>query len=160
PRMVGELEDDSIVLADWLDRERLEGLLDVSDEIATRQKRLADLLPQYQRTKDPRRLHQIQREMPALDRPFPQLARHPRGMAEDVLDEYVHRNAIQAQPGSSCIDDVRKLVRAGDAARAQQRLEQCRQQQERAASSLEGSLASMRGDKFNEEQKKLDEVMN
>jgi len=37
PRLVGELEDDTIVLADWLDRERLEGLLDVSDEIAAHQ---------------------------------------------------------------------------------------------------------------------------
>ncbi|HEX3757458.1 MAG TPA: DUF4175 family protein [Kofleriaceae bacterium] len=160
PRMVGELEDDTIVLADWLDRERLEGLLDVSDEIAAHQKRLADLLAQYQRTKDPRLLDEIEREMHALDRAYAELDRHRRGMAEDVLDQYVHKNAVQAQAGTSCLEEVRKLVRAGDAARAQQKLEQCRQQQERAASSLEGSLASMRGDKFTDEQKKLDEVMN
>ena len=160
PRMVGELEDDTIVLADWLDRERLEGLLDVSDEIAAHQKRLADLLAQYQRSKDPRLLDEIEREMHALDRAYAELDRHRRGMAEDVLDQYVHKGAIQAQAGTSCIDEVRKLVRAGDAARAQQKLEQCRQQQARAASSLEGSLAGMRGDKFTDEQKKLDEVMN
>ncbi|HEX8115081.1 MAG TPA: hypothetical protein VF516_45445, partial [Kofleriaceae bacterium] len=160
PRMVGELEDDTIVLADWLDRERLESLLDVSDEIAAHQKRLADLLAQYQRSKDPRLLDEIEREMHALDRAYAELDRHRRGMAEDVLDQYVHRSAVQAQAGTSCIDEVRKLVRAGEAARAQQKLEQCRQQQERAASSLEGSLAGMRGDKFSDEQKKLDEVMN
>jgi hypothetical protein len=160
PRMVGELEDDTLVLADWLDRERLEGLLDVSDEIAAHQKRLADLLAQYQRTKDPRLLDEIEREMHALDRAYAELDRHRRGMAEDVLDQYVHRDAVQPRAGSSCLDEVRKLVRAGDAARAQQKLEQCRQQQERSSSSLEGSLAGMRGDKFGEEQKKLDEVMN
>jgi hypothetical protein len=160
PRMIGELEDDTIVLADWLDRERLEGLLDVSDEIAAHQKRLADLLAQYQRTKDPHLLDEIEREIHALDRAYAELDRHRRGMAEDVLDQYVHKSAVQPQAGASCIDEVRKLVRAGDAARAQQKLEQCRQQQERAASSLEGSLASMRGDKFSDEQKKLDEVMN
>ncbi|HEY0477690.1 MAG TPA: hypothetical protein VGD37_09205 [Kofleriaceae bacterium] len=160
PRIVGELEDDAIVLADWLDRERLEGLLDVSDEIAAHQKRLSDLLAQYQRTKDPRLLDEIEREMHALDRAYADLDRHRRGMAEDVLDQYVHRNAIQAQAQTSCIDEVRKLVRAGDAARAQQKLEQCRQQQQRSASSLEGSLAGLRGDKFSDEQKKLDEVMN
>jgi hypothetical protein len=160
PRMVGELEDDTLVLADWLDRERLEGLLDVSDEIAAHQKRLADLLAQYQRSKDPRLLDEIEREMHALDRAYAELDRHRRGLAEDVLDQYVHRNAVQAQAGTSCIDEVRKLVRAGDAARAQQKLEQCRQQQERAASALEGSLAGLRSDKFSDEQKKLDEVMN
>ncbi len=160
PRMVGELEDDTIVLADWLDRERLEGLLDVSDEIAAHHKRLADLLAQYQRSKDPRLLDEIEREMRALDRAYAELDRHRRGLAEDVLDQYVHKSAVQAQAGTSCIEEVRKLVRAGDAARAQQKLEQCRQQQQRASSSLEGSLAGMRGDKFSDEQKKLDEVMN
>ena len=160
PRMIGELEDDALVLADWLDRERLEGLLDVSDEIAAHQKRLADLLAQYQRTKDPRLLDEIEREMRALDRSFAELDRHRRGMAEDVLDQYVHKNAIQAQAGTGCLDEVRKLVRAGDTARAQQKLEQCRQQQGQASAGLEGSLASLRGDKFSDEQKKLDDVMN
>jgi len=160
PRMIAELEDDTLVLADWLDRERMEGLLDVSDEIAAHQKRLADLLAQYQRTKDPRLLDEIEREMRALDRTFAELDKHRRGMPEDVLDQYVHRSAVQAQAGTSCIDEVRKLVRSGDAAKAQQKLEQCRQQQEHAASSLEGSLAGLRGDKFTDEQKKLDEVMN
>ncbi|HEY0193153.1 MAG TPA: hypothetical protein VGC42_18680, partial [Kofleriaceae bacterium] len=160
PRIVAELEDDAIVLADWLDRERLEGLLDVSDEIAAHQKRLADLLAQYQRSKDPRLLEEIEREMKSLDRAFAELDKHRRGMAEDVLDQYVHQNAVQAQAGTSCIEEVRKLVRAGDAARAAQKLEQCRKEQEHAASALEGSLAGLRGDKFSDEQKKLDEVMN
>ncbi|MBC7974338.1 MAG: hypothetical protein H7138_05080, partial [Myxococcales bacterium] len=160
PRMISELEDDAIVLADWLDRERMEGLLDVSDEIAAHQKRLSDLLAQYQRTKDARLLDEIEREMRTLDRAFAELEKLRRGMAEDVLDQYVHRSAVQAQAGTSCIDEVRKLVRAGDAAKAQQKLDQCRQQQERSASALEGSLAGLRGDKFTDEQKKLDEVMN
>jgi len=160
PRMIAELEDDTLVLADWLDRERLEGLLDVSDEIAAHQKRLADLLAQYQRTKDPRLLDEIEREMHALDRSFAELDKHRRGMAEDVLDQYVHRSAVQTQAGTSCLDEVRRLVRSGDAAKAQQKLEQCRQQQEHSASALEGSLAGLRGDKFSDEQKKLDEVMN
>ncbi|HEY4241554.1 MAG TPA: hypothetical protein VGM88_17150 [Kofleriaceae bacterium] len=158
--MLGELEDDTITLADWLDRERLEGLLDLSDEITAHQKRLADLLSQYAHTKDPRLLDEIEREMRALDRAFADLDKHRRGMPEDVLDQYVHQGAIQAQAGTSCIDEVRALVRAGQTVKAQQKLDQCRSQHEREASALEGSLQSLRGDKFGEEQKKLDEVMN
>lgn len=160
PRMIAELEDDTLVLADWLDRERLEGLLDISDEIVAHQKRLADLLAQYQRTKDPRLLDEIEREMHALDRAFAELDKHRRGLSEDVLDQYVNRSAIQPQAAASCLEEVRKLVRSGDTARAQQKLEQCRQQQQRSSSALEGSLAGLRGDKFNDEQKKLDEIMN
>jgi hypothetical protein len=160
PRMIGELEDDAIILADWLDRERMEGLLDVSDEIAAHQKRLADLLAQYQRTKDPRLLDEIEREMRTLDRSYAELEKHRRGMAEDVLDQYVHQGAVQPQAAASCIEEVRKLIQAGDPAKAQQKLEQCRQQQQQSSSDLEGSLAGLRGDKFSDEQKKLDEVMN
>ncbi|HUJ58868.1 MAG TPA: hypothetical protein VLX92_10260 [Kofleriaceae bacterium] len=160
PRLVGELEDDALVLADWLDRERMEGLLDISDEIAAHQKRLADLLAQYARTKDPRLLDEIDREMKALDRSYAELDKHRAGMPEDVLDQYVNRDAMAAQQGSSCVDEVRALVHAGKTAAAQQKLEACQQMHDRAASALEDSLAALRGDKFSDEQKKLDEVMN
>jgi hypothetical protein len=160
PRIISELEDDLIVLADWLDRERMEGLLDISDEIAAHQKRLADLLAQYERSKDPRLLDEIEREMRAIDRAHAELEKHRRGMAEDVLDQYVNRDAVQAQQGTSCTAEVRALVHAGKIAEAQQKLDSCKAQHSRGASALEGSLAQLRGDKFGDEQKKLDEVMN
>jgi hypothetical protein len=160
PKLVVELEDDTITLADWLDRERVEGLLDLTDEISAHQKRLADLLAQYSRTKDPRLLEEIDREMRALDRTYAELQKHQQGMPEDVMDQYVHRDAVQAQQGSSCMAEVAALVHAGKTAAAQAKLETCQMQHQRAQSSLEGSLAQLRGDKFTEEQKKLDEVMN
>ncbi|HSD87730.1 MAG TPA: hypothetical protein VLB44_09450 [Kofleriaceae bacterium] len=160
PTLIRELEDDLITLADWLDRERLEGLLDVSDEIAAHQKRLADLLAQYNRTKDPRLLEEIEREMKALDRGFAELQKHQQGMAEDVLDQYVHRDALQAQNGTDCMAEVRALIAAGKTVEAQSKLDSCQQQQQHGASALEGSLGQLRGDKFGDEQKKLDEVMN
>ncbi len=160
PRMIAELEDDTIALADWLDRERMEGLLDISDEISAHQKRLSDLMAQYEKTKDPRLLDEIEREMKALERAYAELEKHRQGMAEDVLDQYVNRDAVQAKQGQSCLEEVRTLMRAGQVAQAKAKLEQCRQQHDRAASSLEGSLAGLRGDKFSDEQKKLDEVMN
>jgi uncharacterized protein YukE len=81
-------------------------------------------------------------------------------MPEDVLDQYVNRDAMQAAEGSNCMDEVRKMIKAGQVAQAQQKLEQCRSQHDRSASALEGSLAGLRGDRFSDEQKKLDEVMN
>ena len=160
PRLVAELEDDTISLADWLDRERLEGLLDISDEIAAHQKRLADLLAQYERTKDPRLLDEIDREMKAVDRLFAEQERHQKGMPEDVLDQYVNSDAMQAQQGARCIDEVSALLHAGKTAEAQAKLEVCQQQQGRMSSAQEGALSQLRGDKFGDEQKKLDEVMN
>src|SRR5262249_37352499 len=59
-----------------------------------------------------------------------------------------------------CIAEAAALVHAGKVAEAQKKLEQCMLQRDRMATSLEGSLAQYRGDKFSDEQKKLDEVMN
>jgi hypothetical protein len=160
PKIIAELEDDTISLADWLDRERVEGMLDLTDEIAAHQKRLADLLAQYARTKDPRLLGEIDREMRALDRTYAELQKHQQGMPEDVMDQYVSRDAVQAQQGSSCMAEVAALVHAGKTAAAQAKLESCQLQHQRASASLEGSLAQLRGDKFSDEQKRLDEVMN
>ncbi len=158
PKLVAELEDDTIALADWLDRERTEGLLDISDEISAHQKRLADLMAQYARTKDPRVLDEIEREMRAIQRLEGELQKHQQGMPEDVLDQYLNREAMQQT--SKCMDEVAELMHAGKVAQAQAKLQVCQQQQESRASALEGSLSSLRGDKFGDEQKKLDEVMN
>jgi hypothetical protein len=158
PRIVGELEDDTIALADWLDRERMEGLLDITDEISAHQKRLADLMAQYARTKDPRVMDEIEREMHAIQRLEGELDKHKQGMPEDVLDQYVNRDAMQ-QSGR-CMEEVAELMHAGKVAQAQAKLAVCQQQQESRESALEGSLSSLRGDKFGDEQKKLDEVMN
>jgi hypothetical protein len=157
-KLVGELEDDTIILADWLDRERTEGLLDISDEIAAHQKRLADLMAQYARTKDARLLDEVEREMRAVERLEGELEKHKQGMPEDVLDQYLNRDAMQQT--SSCMTEVAELMHAGKVAQAQAKLAVCQQQQDSRASALEGSLSSLRGDKFGDEQKKLDEVMN
>ncbi len=159
-KMIAELEDDVIELADWLDRERMEGVLDISDEIGAHQERLADLLKQYGKSKDPRLLAEIEREMKALERAYAELDKHRQGMTEDVLDQYVNRDAVESAQGTNCLEEVRALVNAGDAAGAAAKLEQCRAQHDRASSALEGSLAEMRGDRFSDEQRKLDEVMN
>src|SRR5690606_8973865 len=98
--------------------------------------------------------------MKALERAQAELEKHRRGMPEDVLDQYVNRTALQAALGENCLEEVRSLFRAGEIAKAQERLARCRTQHDRSAAALEGSLAELRGDKFTDEQRKLDEVMN
>lgn len=159
-KLIGELEDDAIVLADWLDRERVESLLDLSDEVAAHQRRLADLLAEHARTKERRLVAEIDRELGAIERAFAELAKRRSAMPEDVLDQYIHREAAKPEDGASCVAQVAALARSGQTALAQAKLSACQQQQQRTAQSLEGSLARVRGDKFSEEQNKLDEVMN
>jgi Domain of unknown function (DUF4175) len=158
--LVGELEDDAITMADWLDREQMEGLLDVADEIAAHQKRLKELMDQYAKTGDPKLKGEIERELRALDQRLAELAQKRAGMAEDVLDQFVHADALADQRADGCLAEVRRLFASGQTAAAQAQLAKCNQRLDDAAQAMEQALGQLRGDKFGESEKKLDELMN
>ncbi|MEZ4360314.1 MAG: hypothetical protein R3B48_09045 [Kofleriaceae bacterium] len=159
-KLIGELEDGVTLLADWLDRERLEGMLDIADEIAGHQRRLKDLLEQFARSKDPRLKDEIERELRALGHAMEHLDKQRSAMPKDVLDQFIHREALDSTSLASCTAEVGRLFAAGKTKAAQARLAQCAGELSRATASLEGSLDELRGDRFTDEQHKLDEVMN
>jgi hypothetical protein len=158
--MIGELEDDVLILADWLDREQMEGLLDIQDEIAGHQKRLQELMEQFAKTGDPRLKAEIARELRALEQRLAELAQKRSGMAEDVLDQFVNAEALADQEAGGCYAEVRTLFDAGRIEEAQAKLATCGEQMAGAQSAMEDALDQLRGDRFDEEQKKLDELMN
>ncbi len=158
--VIAELEDDAIALADWIDREQMEGLLDVADELATHQRRLAELMDQYAKTGDPKLKAEIERELRTIDGLLGEIAQKRGGMAEDVLDQFVHADALTDQRADGCLDEVQRLFAAGDTAGAQAQLARCGQRLDDATAAMEQSLGQLRGDKFGESEKKLDELMN
>jgi hypothetical protein len=159
-KWVAELEEDTLLLADWLDRERVEAMLDVADEAAAHRKRLKELLDEYAKTGDPRLKNEIEREMRALQTALAQLEKHRASVPQDVLDQFVNRDALTQKQSESCLDEVQRLFGAGKIAEAQAKLAVCSQSMDAAAESLEQALAQLRGDRFSDEQHKLDEVMN
>jgi hypothetical protein len=159
-QLIAQLEDDVLALADWLDRERLEGLLDIADEIAAHRKRLDELLEEYARTGDPRLRGEIERELRALEQRLAELGRHRATMSADVLDRFVHADAMQDRRVDDCLAQVRALFDAGQAAEAQARLAECGRRLDAAANAMEGALEALRGDRFGAEQQKLDALQN
>jgi hypothetical protein len=160
PKLVTELEDDVLAVIDWLDRERLEGVLDLADEIAGHQKRLDELLAELARTGDERLKAEIERELRALDQLTQQMAQRRTGLAEDVLDRFVHTDAIADKSYDKCLDEVQALYAKGDIAAAQKRLAGCRTSFSKATAGLENALSGLRGDRFGDEQQLLDEVLD
>ncbi len=158
--LIAELEDDVIALADWLDRERMETLLDVADEIAAHRRRLDELLEEYARTGDPNLKTEIDRELRALEQRLAELADKRGGMTADVLDQFVHVDAMQDHQAGGCIEQVRALFAAGKTEEAKQKLAECGQGLDAAAAAMESSLEELRGERFSAEQQKLDELMN
>jgi hypothetical protein len=159
-QVVAELEDDAILLADWLEREQLEGMLDIADELEAHQKRLAELLAELARTGDPKLKAEIARELRAIEQRMAELARSRAGIAEDVLDQFVHADALADRQITSCMDEVEAAVAAGDAVGAQAALERCRTRTAAANQAMDDALHRLRGDRMGEAEQKLDQLMD
>jgi hypothetical protein len=159
-RLIAELEDDLLTLADWLERERMETLLDISDEIAGHQKRLQELMDQYARTKDPTLKAEMARELATLESRLRELGARRGHLSEDVLDRFVHREAFAETQTSNCLGEVKALLAANQIAAAQDKLKHCTTGFETATDALEQSLAGFRRDRFSDEQRAFDEILD
>jgi hypothetical protein len=153
-----ELEEDVLLLADWLDRQDLENLLAINDEIKNHRERLDKLFAEYQRTKSPEIRAEIERELRALEQRLAELERRSQRMPADVLDQFVNTEAMRTKEADDCLAEVRRLFASGDVEAAQRKMRQCAEQLDQAAAALEQSLDQLRGDRFSEQQKKFEEL--
>jgi hypothetical protein len=158
--IIAELEDDVLVLSDWLHRQEIENLLAISDEIKASQERLDKLFAEYQRTGDPELLKEIERELKALEKRLAEAAAKSSTMPEDVLDRFVNAEAMQQAQDADCLQKVRELLAAGDAPAAQQQMAKCNEELDESAQALEEALQELRDESFPEEEKVFNETMN
>ena len=159
-RQVSELEDDVLLLANWLDRQQMENMLAISDEIKLHQDRLRQLFDELERTGDSALLAEIEREMRALEARLAEMAAQRTGLPEDVLDRFVHAEAMQGDEAQGCVDQARTLLTAGDAQGAQRQMERCMKTMDDAAGAMEQALRALRGDTFSEEERRFGQLMD
>jgi hypothetical protein len=157
-KSVAELEDDVLLLADWLDRQKLENLLAVGDEIEEHQQQLAKLLEEFERTGSEEVRQELLREIRRLRRRIAELQAKQRSMPNDVMDQFVNSDAMKLAESKDCLEEVAELVEQGATADARKALERCMKEAQASKAELEQALAGMRGDRFGEAQKNFDEV--
>ena len=155
---MAELEDDVVSLADWLDRQDLENLLAITDEIKTHRERLAKLFKELGRTHSKEIEAEIERELRALEQEMAELERQRRRMPADVLDQFVHTEALHKREADDCVAQVRSLMAAGKTRAAERKMRECGKVLDSSASDLEKALDDLRGGKFSEQQKKFDQL--
>ena len=159
-KWITELEDDVLSLADWLDRQQMETLLAISDDIQDRQERIRDLLKEWGETGSEQIKEQLEREIRALEAKIAEMQQQQRTLASDVIDQFVNRDALKNHQEKSCLAEVKALIAAGDVEGANAKLEECNNALDATASALEDALQNLRGEKFSDEEKALGEAMN
>jgi hypothetical protein len=158
-KQIAELERDALLLADWLDRQRLEAMNAITDEIRAGRERLKELFEEYARTGSAETLAEIQRELRALEQRMAELDEERGQLGAETLDRFMNLEAVTQDDARSCVDRVRTLLEAGDVAGARAEMEKCSGELDQLAGDLEQSLAELRGDKFSEQQQRLEELI-
>jgi len=157
---VVELENDVLNLANWIDRQRVEVLLAISDEIKKHQARIKALMQEYARTKDPKLKEEIEREMRALQQKLAELSRKRGKLTADVLDRFVNTDALKNKKSKQCMEEVRELFKAGKIKAAQAKMAKCNKTIDKSAAALEDALRSLRKNKFGPQERKLNKMLN
>ncbi len=155
-----EYEDDVITIADWLDRQQMELLLAMTDDIRTHQERIDELLAKWKETGSDAVRAQLQQEIEALQQKFAELATKRKDLGADVIDQFVNADALKTDNNKPCLEQAKALIAAGKMEEAQAKMQECSDEFETATAALEDSLDNLRGEKFAEEQKALSEMMN
>jgi hypothetical protein len=159
-KIIAGLEDDVLTISDWLQRQEIENLLGISDEIKASQERLDKLFEEYKRTGSPELLSEIERELKALEKRLQEMASKSTSLPEDVLDRFVNADALQQEQEADCLAQVRELLAAGDAQAAQEQMARCSEEMDQGAQALEEALQGLRGESFSKEEKNFNERMD
>jgi hypothetical protein len=157
---VAELEKDAILLDDWLARQRLEEMLALSDEIRQHRERLARLMEEYQKTGSEKLRAEIERELRAIEQLERQLAEKRARLGAEVADRFVNSEAMELEEHADCVKKVRELIAAGDMKAAKRELDKCQDMIENGARALEDGLRGLRGERFSEEEKAYNELLD
>src|SRR5262249_40331280 len=158
-RVVAEVERDALELDDWIQRQRMEELLALSDQIRHHKERLKDQLEEYQRRPSERPRQESEREIRAIEQRIAQLEAKMAKLGSEVADKFMNAEAMASDSTRECFAKVRELVAKGDIAGAQKQLEQCSQMADRQAAAMEAGLRGLRGERFSEEEKALGDLM-
>jgi hypothetical protein len=120
---IAQLERDVLYLESLLDRQRVEELRELSQELARDQRELARLIERFQETRDPALREQMLRQVAALRQRMNELMRRSMAMAHAVHDEHFNLESL-GQGMSSTLDEIEKLLREGKTQEALAKLQQ------------------------------------
>lgn len=160
PRHVSELERDVLLLDDFLQRQRLEQLLALSDEMARARDRLKKLLAQYKNSHSEALRQEIERELRRLEQKLAELESKAAQLGGHVPDEFLNREALADRDMHQRLDSLREMLARGDVDQALSELDRLSRTLDQVAQSFEGGLRGYRNDRFSEEERALAELEN
>lgn len=115
--VVDELEKDVLYLEDLLDKQKVQDLIAMAEEIKTHRRRLAELIDQLRKNPDEETRAAIGREIARIKERVHELMRKMSELAKSINDEHLNADAMRQlsenQDLLGNLDDVQKLLNEG-----------------------------------------------
>jgi Domain of unknown function (DUF4175) len=124
---IAQTERDVLYLESLLDRQRLEELHELNQELSRDQRELAQLIERFQQTHDPALREQMLKQVDALRQRMNELMKRSMAMARSSHDEHMNPESF-GQGMTGALDDIEKLLREGKTAEALAKLQQLQAQ--------------------------------
>ncbi|MCB9640552.1 MAG: DUF4175 family protein [Myxococcales bacterium] len=150
-------EDDVHALALLLQRQRLDLIAQLSQQLSEAQNRLRELLDKYRKDKDPKTKAALLQEMRRIERLIEQIRQRMSQLNRYLPDEYLNSKAFKHKGALNALKRMKKHVKENNLEKAAEELSKLAQDIERMASQLDEMSKEAGGSssKMNEAMKKM-----
>ena len=139
---IAQVERDVLYLESLLDRQRVEELKELNQELAREQRELARLIERFEETKDPALREQMLRQVATLRQRMNELMKRSMAMARGIRDEHFNLESL-GEGTASTLDDIEKLLREGKTQEALAKLQQLEAQAEGQMRKMDEQLGQV-----------------
>jgi hypothetical protein len=161
---IRETEKDVLYLEALLDKQKLQDLRELAQQLSRERRELASLIEQYKQTQDPKLQQQILEQVKALRERIDELMQRMSELASGIRDEHLNAEALkqmmEEKDLSSGLDQIEKLMREGKAEEALAELQKLAMQMEQMVSELSEADDGFGEQQYPELAEKFQQFMN
>ncbi len=160
---VRDTEKNVLYLESLLDRQKLQDLKELAQQLAEQRRELTSLVEEYKKTQDPKLQESILQEIKALRERMNELMQRMSELAKGIRDEHLNAEALkemmQQEDMGSSLDEIERLMREGKTDEALTKLQEMAQQMEQMLKKFDDAEDDMGAEQYPELAEKFRDFM-
>ena len=159
-RIVEELENDTLLLADMMGRAQIEDAAAIARELDDLRRQMVSLLEELRRADTPEARQALLAAIARAQARMRELAQRLAQMARDVPQDYVNDEALSPAETEDALEALREAVERGDLDAAEEQLAALQRQIDSIAKTLGGGMEQYADARFGPRERALAEALD
>jgi hypothetical protein len=161
---ITETEKNVLYLESLLDRQKLEALRELAQELSSERRELARLIEQFKTSPTDEARQQVMQQIQQLRQRIDELMQRMAELRQGIRDEFLNSEALaemmKDQDAKSALDEVERLMREGKADEALAKLQELSMQMDEMMENLNKAQSEFGGDQYPELTQKFNTFMD